>query len=65
MVRQFADMNDAANYLTGILDDGEALMDVDMSSVNPLIITPENLLLLVQTRDLSGYEQFYNNNYHQ
>lgn len=65
MVRQFTDMNDAMNYLTGILDDGEAMMEIDLSSVNPLIITPENLLLLVQTRDLAGYEQFYNANYHQ
>jgi hypothetical protein len=65
MVRQFNDMNDAMGYLTGLLDDVEAFQEIDMSSVSPLIITPENLLLLVQTKDLAGYEEFYNSNYHQ
>jgi hypothetical protein len=65
MVRQFDNKGMAKGYLEGILDDGEALQDIDMSYVNPLIITPENMLLLVQTRDLAGYEDFYNNNYNQ
>jgi len=65
MVRQFEAMEVAQNYLQSLLDDEEALQEIDMSYVNPLIITPENLLLLVQSKDLGGYEVFYNDNYFQ
>lgn len=59
MIRQFTDKEDALRYLDGILSDPEALQEIDISSTKAITITPNNLLLLMQTRDITGYEHFY------
>jgi tetratricopeptide (TPR) repeat protein len=65
MIRPFTNKEDALQYLDGLLSDPEALQEVDVNIIKPITITPDNLLLLMQSRDLSGYEQFYDTHYMQ
>jgi tetratricopeptide (TPR) repeat protein len=63
MIRQFTDKEDAVRYLDGLLSDPEALVEIDVASLRSVIISPDNLLLLMQSRDLDGYEAFYEEKY--
>ncbi len=63
MVREFTDKEDGIRYLDGILSDPEALAEFDQGSIRSIVISPDNMLLLMQTRDLDGYEEFYAEKY--
>ncbi len=63
MLREFANKEDALRYLDGLLGDPEAFTELDISSARYVTITPDNMLLLMQTKDLDGYEKFYEENY--
>jgi hypothetical protein len=63
MVRQFANKEESLQYLDGLLSDPEALTNVDVSMARYFVITPDNLLLLMQTKDLEGYDKFYEAQY--
>lgn len=63
MIRDFPNKEEALQYLDGLLSDPEAFMDMDISSARSVTITPDNMLLLMQTRDMDGYQQFYEENY--
>jgi len=63
MLREFTNKEDALRYLDGLLGDPEAFTELDISSARYVTITPDNMLLLMQTKDLDGYEKFYEENY--
>lgn len=63
MIRQFAGKEDPLSYLDGLLSDREAMAGIDIASLQPSVITPNNLLLLMQSRDLTEYQLFYEGNY--
>ena len=63
MIRQFTDKEDALAYLDGLLSDEEAFQGIDLPTVRSVVITPDNLLLLMQSKDVDEYEFFYGENY--
>lgn len=63
MIRQFTGKEDPLSYLDGLLSDREAMSGIDIGSLQPALITPNNLLLLMQARDLNEYQVFYEENY--
>ena len=63
MVRQFTDKDDALSYLDGLLSDEEIFRGIDLPTVRSVVITPDNLLLLMQSKDVDEYEFFYGENY--
>lgn len=63
MIRQFENKQEGLTYLNGLLTDPEALTDIDISVARYFTITPDNLLLLMQTKDIDGYDAFYEEKY--
>lgn len=63
MIRQFTGKEDPLSYLDGLLSDRDAMTGIDIGSLQPSVITPNNLLLLMQSRDLGEYQIFYEGSY--
>ncbi|MDQ3051465.1 MAG: tetratricopeptide repeat protein [Bacteroidota bacterium] len=63
MIRQFNNKQDGVTYLNGLTSDPEAFVDIDISNARYFTITPDNLLLLMQTKDIDGYDAFYEEKY--
>ncbi len=63
MIRQFTDKEDGLAYLDGLLSDEEVFQGIDLPTVRSVVITPDNLLLLMQSKDLDEYEFFFGENY--
>ncbi len=63
LIREFTNKEDALRYLDGLLSDAEALSNIDVPSAKSVIITPDNMILLMQSKDMDGYEQFYEAHY--
>ncbi len=63
MIKQLPNKEEALGYLDGLLNDPEAFSNIDMGSARSVVITPDNLIMLLQTKDLDGYERFYEEQY--
>ncbi|MBL0342248.1 MAG: tetratricopeptide repeat protein [Bacteroidetes bacterium] len=63
LIREFTNKEEALRYLDGLLSDPVAFGDIDVSSARSVTITPDNMILLMQTKDMEGYERFYDENY--
>ncbi|HEX5002127.1 MAG TPA: tetratricopeptide repeat protein [Bacteroidia bacterium] len=63
MVRQFRNGAEAKTYLDGVLSDSTAFMNFDMSMARSLVISPDNMILLIQNKDAAGYEYFFEEKY--
>jgi hypothetical protein len=63
MIRQFTDKEDGLAYLDGLLSDEEVFQGIDLPTVRSVVITPDNLLLLMQSKDVDEYEFFFGENY--
>ncbi len=63
MIRQFDNKQEGLTYLNGLLTDPEALNDIAKRIARYFTITPDNLLLLMQTKDVDGYDAFYEEKY--
>ncbi len=63
MIRQFSNKAEGLTYLNGLLTDQDALSGVDISSAQYFTITPDNLLMLMQSKDMDAYGTFYEEKY--
>jgi hypothetical protein len=63
MVRQFRNADDALAYLDGILSDQNAFGETDITQARSVVITPDNMILLIQNKDAAGYERFFDDRY--
>ena len=63
MVKQHNNKEAALEYLDGLLSDPEAFAEIDLPSARSMVITPDNLIMLLQTKDIEGYEKFYEEQY--
>jgi tetratricopeptide (TPR) repeat protein len=63
MVKQYDNARDAMSYIDLMVTDTEAFGSIDFELIKLFAITPENMILLMQTKDISGYESFYIANY--
>lgn len=62
MVQSFENGDDAVNYFTGIIN-ANVFGGIEPSLVQKFIITPDNFLLLVQSKNAKQYEDFFKANY--
>ncbi|MFI5219665.1 MAG: hypothetical protein ACHQNT_09260 [Bacteroidia bacterium] len=63
MVRSFANAEAANNYMTGIIESPDVFDSIDINTVQIFLITPNNMLFLMQTKDTDGYNAFFKLNY--
>jgi hypothetical protein len=63
MVRSFENAETANNYMTGIIESPDVFDSIDIGTVQIFLITPNNMLLLMQTKDADGYNMFFKLNY--
>lgn len=63
MVRPFANAGDGKNYMTGITQSPDIFESIEITMLQIFLITPNNMLLLIQSKDAAAYEEFYKKNY--
>ncbi len=63
MIKQFDNSIDVMAYIELMQTETTAFANVDIASTKYFAITPDNMILLMQTRDIDGYEVFFNKNY--
>ena len=63
MVRTFGNATDGKNYMTGITQSPDVFEGIDLSTLDVFLITPHNMLLLMQSKDAAGYDAFFKKNY--
>lgn len=64
MVRSFENKNSSMGYLEGITDNSDVFGDIDIGTINTFLITPDNMILLAQTRNTFAYEEFFLDHYY-
>ncbi len=63
MVRSFRNGADAARYMKEVMDDDDVFFNIELSTMNLFTITPDNMILLMQSKDLDAYLAFYRDVY--
>lgn len=63
MVRSFTNADAGKNYFIGITESPDVFGDIDLSTVQAFLISPNNMLLLMQSKEASAYEEFFKKNY--
>ncbi len=63
MVRAFENGKKAGAYMKGVLEEGSLFHNIDVSTLSIFTITPDNMILLVQSKDLDAYKAFYKASY--
>ena len=51
------------NYIDLMVTEQEAFSGLDFELMQIHAITPDNMILLMQSRDIEGYNAFYEENY--
>ncbi len=59
MIRSFRNSNESKSYMTNAIGNSSIFDDVDTSTLNIFTITPDNMILLMQTRDVEAYRKFF------
>jgi tetratricopeptide (TPR) repeat protein len=63
MIKKFENSADALGYIDLMIPDKNAFGAFDFTATKLFAISPENMILLMQTKDLEGYDAFYLKNY--
>lgn len=63
MVRSYDNKDDVMNYIDLMVTEQEAFSGIDLELMQIHAITPDNMILLMQSRDIEGYNIFYEQNY--